>query len=407
MNTNLPNGAPAPINAPADAIPRKIARVRPNPNEGNPLLMRRGPRNRPTENRASVHTNKVPDLSALKLGSKWAGPVARQGAKTAPINVADWHSYKLVTTKASLVQGLRHHVIRMHPKRFEQMPDPMHPGQTIGIPRKVDLLDPNEFKRPIKIHRRDPSAPLGGVKETEAANLLASQQPVVHDEEKEARDLEQAKKAANRAEIESKIAPHGGTKKKKTFVKKTEQVFHHDAANAKMRYEESQPWFIEDFDNTNTWQGQREQNMSNGTFVALIHGEDGQSLRMIPIEKWYKFREVNKFKLSVQEAMERKKKFDQQVPSWIKTDKAKEVEEDEELTIEEQALYNKNMKLRVKSVFTTKGAEDVKPDKEEIDYEEDRFDNDDAGQVYGVEGDDDERKEIEASPLTTHSHHDH
>lgn len=269
----------------------------------------------------------------------------------------------------------------------------------------MDLLDPNEFKRPLRLHRRNPSAPLSGVKESEAARLLASQQEPVIDEEQEARIAEQQRKEAERAEIASKIG--GEPKKKLRFGKKTEQVFKYDVANAKMRYEESQPWFIEDFDNTNTWQGQREQNMSNGTFVALVPVEDGGSFRMVPVEKWYKFREVNKFRLSAEEVAAERKRFEGSVPVWLKREvEGKVKEEEEQLTAAELALYNKNAKLRVKSVITSKGSEEVKISQdEEIDYKEDRFDNDDAGRIYDdrLGSDDEERKHIEASSLPYHT----
>lgn len=264
----------------------------------------------------------------------------------------------------------------------------------------MNLLDPTEFARPVRLHRRDPCAPLGGVKEAEAARLLAAQQTVVHDEEQEARDAELAQKAANKAEVASKIAPGVAKKKKSRFVKKTEQVFHHDQVNAQMRYEESQPWFIEDFDNGNTWQGQREQSLSGGAFVALVYNKNNRGFNMIPIEKWYKFREVNKFKMAPKEAAERKRQLDGGTPMWLKTEKVVEV--DEPLTAEETRLYEKNARSMVKGVVTSKGSEEARAttELEEMDYDHE-FDNDDAGQVYGGGGNDseEEQREIEVFML--------
>lgn len=383
------------------SIPTPSDNVRLRPaNEGNPLVTNRRPARhaRPARPiRPSCPTNTP--VSSFRA-SRWAAPnITAQKANT--INNADWVSYKLTTTKASLVEKLRHHIIRLHPKRYEEIPDPNNSAETISVPRKVDLLDPTEFARPIRLHRRDPSAPLGGLKETDAARLLADQQTPVYDEVKDAREELRARKEANRAEIAAKVAPYGMDnvmKKKSQFAKKTEQVFQHDQGNVQMRYEESQPWFIEDFDNGNTWQGQREQNLSGGRFVALLYNKNSKSFNMIPIEKWYKFREVNKYKMTSEEAAERKRQLDGVTPPWLKIEKTVEVkvEADEALTLEEARLYQKFSRRMGKGVVTSKGSEEVKAatDMEEVDYEQE-FDNDDGGLLYGVDGDDDKDEQQE------------
>lgn len=378
-------------------VPPKYARVRPS-TDGNPLITRRRPPRPASAPRASLTSTDHLSIKASQWAASSVSAIAAQKEREVnTINDADWISYKLTTTKASLLKSLRHHVIRLHPKRYKEVPDPNNPAETISVPRKVDLLDPAEFARPIRLHRRNPCAPLGGVKETEAARLLAVHQMPVYDKEKEAWETERAQKAASKAEVASKIAPYGvdGIKKNR-FAKKTEQVFHRDQSNAQMRYEESQPWFIEDFDNSNTWQGQREQNLSGGKFVALVYGKDSKSFNMIPIEKWYKFREVNKFKMTPEEAVERKRQLDRKVRPWAKVEKPVEV--DEPLTAEEARLYQKYSRLVVKNVVTSKGSEEAKAtaELEGMDYDQE-FDNDDAGQLYGVDGDDDEeeQKEIE------------
>lgn len=380
----------------SQSAPPKYARVRPS-NDGNPLITRRRPPRPVRAPRAPASTDHL-SFKALEWASASAMAIQKE-SEANTINNTEWVSYKLTTTKASLLKTLRHHVIRLHPKRYEEVSDPTNPAETVSIPRKVDLLDPAEFARPVRLHRRDPCAPLGGVKEAGAARLIAAQQSPVYDEEKEARDAERAQKAAGKAEIASKIAPYGAAGvKKNRFTKKTEQVFRHDQSNAQMRYEESQPWFIEDFDNGNTWQGQREQNLSGGKFVALVYGKNSNSFNMIPIEKWYKFREVNKFKMTPEEAVERKRQLDGKTPPWIKVEKVVEVEVDEHLTAEEARLYQKYSRLVVKDVVTSKGSEEARAtaELEEMDYDQE-FDNDDSGQLYGADGDDneEEQKDIE------------
>lgn len=366
-------------------------RLRPT-NDGNPLITNRRPIRPANAPRGPASSSRA---------SRWAAPnVTAQKANT--INNADWISYKLTTTKASLVDTLRHHVIRLHPKRYEEIPDPNNPAETISVPRKVELLDPTEFARPIRLHRRDPSAPLSGLKEADAARLLAGQQTPVYDEVKHAQEELRARKEANKAEIAAKIAPYGidnAKRKRGQFAKKTEQVFQQrDQRNVQMRYEESQPWFIEDFDNGNTWQGQREQNLSGGKFVALLYSQSSKSFNMIPIEKWYKFREVNKYKMTSEEAVERKRRLDGVTPPWLKIEKAVEVkvEADEALTLEEARLYEKFSRRMGKGVVTSKGSEEVKAaiDMEEVDYEQE-FDNDDGGLLYGMDGGDDKEEQQE------------
>lgn len=373
-------------------VPPKYARIRPSA-DGNPLITRRRPPRPASAPRAS--TDRLSTKASQWTASSVSAIAAQKEREANAINDADWIPYKLTTTKASLLKSLRHHVIRLHPKRYKEIPDPDNPAETISVPREVDLLDPAEFARPIRLHRRNPCAPLGGVKEAEAARLLAVHRAPVYDEEKEAWETERAQKAAKKAEVASKIAPDG-IKKKNRFAKKTEQVFCYDQSNAQMRYEESQPWFIEDFDNGNTWQGQREQNLSGGKFVALVYEKGSQSFNMIPIEKWYKFREVNKFKMTPEEAVERKRQLDGKMPPWVKIEKP--VEADEPLTAEEARLYQKYSRLAVKSVVTSKGSEEAKAtaEPEGMDYDQE-FDNDDVGQLYGVAGNDDEeeQKEIE------------
>lgn len=396
MTSNNPSGA-----APA---PKRIAQRKTN---DNPLMVRR-PARRPTEKRISgpqadiITAKRVENIKGKYASTSSSNTTAARQVEEETFDSKDWDHYKLVTTKASLLKDVRHHIMRLHPKSYIEVPDPMNPKRTIKVARKADILDPEEFGRPIKLHRRDPRAPLGGAQEMATARRIAAETGPVVDEEQKARITEKREKERVKAEQLAKIAPYGGARFKRANAnkKKTQQVFKtQDEENRVMRYEESQPWFIEDFDNKNTWQGQREHTMSNGAFMVLALTDDGNSFRMIPIEKWYKFTELKHLtRLTEKEASEIVKKREGQVPAWLRVAESKKVpefNETEKLTKEEQALYNRNSNLRAKGIYTIKGQEnETRGGPEELDYEEDRFENDDAGPIVGGL-EEDEVKEIE------------
>src|SRR5690606_32249014 len=140
------------------------------------------------------------------------------------------------------------------------------------------------------------------------------------------------------------IAPYGGAAKPRTnnFKKKTQQVFHGNEADRRLKFEEHYPWFIEDFDNKNTWQGQLESNMSHGSYAMFVL--DGGFFRMVPIEKWYKFTERNKFQALDIEAAEKALKANAKVPRWIM--KLTKQEEKEQAKLEREQNMKNMSKLK-------------------------------------------------------------
>jgi transcription initiation factor TFIIF subunit alpha len=262
--------------------------------------------------------------------------------------------------------------------------------------RVVNPMNPDEFTMPIRLHRRDPKAPLQGVKEQNAANAQAAADKAAAEAAEDPKLAEErAKKDAERAAILEKIAPHGGAQKQKkqAFKKKTQQVFKQNEADKKLRYEEYFPWFIEDFDNKNTWQGQLENPLSGGTFAMFVL-DDG-AFKMVPIEKWYKFTEKNKFKtLSIEEAENAIKKNSRQ-PRWLmKMTKAEE---------KERERQEKEGNMRALNKLATRRGDRLErilpksetADADDLDFDDDRFADDEEAPI--VEGEETENKEIEVN----------
>ncbi|KAH0605188.1 uncharacterized protein H6S33_005170 [Morchella sextelata] len=313
----------------------------------------------------------------------------------------EWTCYTLTTTKSSILAGNRHHVMRLHPK-FVEVPDPADKTgkNVIMVPETVNITDPETFKQPIRLHRRDATAPLAGKNQAEASKL-ETPKPV---DEEERKMLEfKAEKARRREELMSKVAPDGGGRNnfKIKGEKKTQQVRQSNAdqvANRKMRYEEEYPWFLEDADNGQTWQGQREHAMSNGEFVVLQMDHVQGSFSMIPVEKWYRFTKVKRVNKMTEKEIKAGEKVlsgeEPALPSWAKK-VPKEFVDTEELTKQEQRLYAKNAALVPKrQIKTVKGREESNQGNEELDFNvEDQFDNDDAGGLLGDFGEGNEGEE--------------
>ncbi|CAZ86036.1 unnamed protein product [Tuber melanosporum] len=362
--------SPAPSSAPTTGspVPRMVARRREA--NSNPLVQRQKRPRAPVVNRQKLAAPPPPPPIAAapaKTVSSTASSVSGTGSAIAVDDEGEWHEFKLTTTKASLLKGLRHHVMRMQSKR------------------EIDPTDPTQFTRPVRLHRRDPRAPLQGAKEEAAANQLAAANKAAEAGEKAKDEVEQAKKDAEKQANLDKIAPFGGAQKQKqkVFHKKTQQVFKSNDAEKKLRYEEFFPWFIEDFDNKNTWQGQLESSLSKGVFAMFVL-EEG-AFRMVPIEKWYKFQEKNRFPTMTSEEAELEMKKNARPPRWLM--KRTEEKESKQRELEENARANKTL-------FTRKGDRlKGEADNDDLDFEDDQFADDEEAPI--MEGEEQENKEIE------------
>ena len=283
--------------------------------------------------------------------------------------IAPYQDFPLMTTKRAFLEGLRHHVIRFSSKR------------------NVDPRNTEEFTPPVRLHRRDPRAPGGGGGSKE----VESKEGMAEIKEREQQDLAKAQREALREAEMAQVAPSantGGQKKMNAFKKKTRQIYRNDKtdeqkAESKLRYEETLPWFLEDFDNKQTWRGDYEAALSE-THAMLIHGQDG-NFRMVPLERWYKFTPKNIFKALTLEEAEAKQDKKTVEARWIRRGELEKKQK-------EQEQYDAK---KAKKLFTVKGERNAAAvtknehvDADDLDFVEDRFADDEENGPFDMETED-------------------
>ncbi|KAF1974772.1 Rap30/74 interaction domain-containing protein, partial [Bimuria novae-zelandiae CBS 107.79] len=199
-------------------------------------------------------------------------------------------SYKLVVTRKDLKE-LRHHVMRLQSKDH------------------VNILSDQQFTPPVRLHRRDRRAPPGG-KDPEGE---VKEEDVEEAKERERQEEEKEARRIKREGIQAQIAPTGTTKPK-PFGKKTEQKYRPDDTPAAkkrqlLRYEETMPWFLEDDDNKQIWEGTFESEMSE-RHVMLTTAPSGteQIIQLAPLERWYRFNPQTKAKSTEDDKLKKMKK---------------------------------------------------------------------------------------------------
>jgi transcription initiation factor TFIIF subunit alpha len=279
------------------------------------------------------------------------------------------------------MKDLRYHVARLQSKD------------------SLDIMNQEQFKRPIYLHRRDPRA-------VQDANVMEvdSKEAVEAEQERERQEAVRAERQRVREENQKLIAPTLATKKKpQAFKKKVEQVYRtdetpEDRKRNQLRYEEALPWFLEEMDNKNVWQGSYEAALSE-SHAHLMPSEDGKSYRLVPLEKWYRFRERNKFKhLDIEEAELRmgKKVKD---PRWF-MDTQKEIERQRALERDADrttGLFQRAVHRDEKPITGDSGdlrRPEVVPDADDIDFNlEEEFADDEENALF--EGDDETQKMAE------------
>lgn len=345
VNGTYPNGNLVPPRGPGQVLPHHVGKPMPPSVQSSPP---------------------APPSLALLEGSD----VKTSGFSDSPQNLGIYHDYELVTTKRSLMQGLRHHVLRIASKKA------------------VDLTDEQQFLRPVRLHRRDPRFnPADG-------------EEVENEEEKEEREKrEKAKEEKEKQrELDERVeAPpvDGPIRRKVPFGKRVQPVYRNNQTDAqkaqsKLKYEETLPWHLEDDENKNVWVGHYEQALS-GEYAAFALGPDGK-FRLIPIEKWYRFTPKNKFKpLTVEEA---EKKMNAKVKQE-KWEKEAEAKEQAKRKIEETRLETRVFTGKVGSVGGGAGRPSIKTESEhvdDLDFEEDQFADDEEAPVMEGAVDAEERE---------------
>lgn len=268
-----------------------------------------------------------------------------------PLLSEKYTDYPVVTTKRALREGLKHHVARFAAKR------------------SVDPRDESQFTRPVRLHRRDPRS---RTQDSNADRIVGPDGQQLDEAEREALDARRAAREKERAENLAQIAPSVGSSTKRPNVpkQKTQQVFKSDLtpeeiAKARIKYEEALPWHLEDFDGRNIWVGNYEAALSETHAVFVL---DNGKMRMIPAEKWYKFNAKNQFKALTIEEAEKFMAKRVKDPRWF-MEKQQEIAQQKEL---EQ--FAKSRKVYAGKQGALAGREGLEVS--EMDFEEDRFADD-------------------------------
>lgn len=308
------------------------------------------------------------------------------GFSSAPVQAmpqqsTDYNDYRLVTTRRSLTQNLRHHAMKLQTK-----PD------ASGQPVAINPYDPTQFTPPVRLHRRYP-------RDKQQNADLSDIGSGLDDKEREALSVKRAERQAEREANQALIAPSMSDAKKvqrNKNQKKVQDVYYDDrnpASQKKMRlrYEEGRPWHLEDFDGKNVWVGSYEEPLSE-TNVMLVVEQGG--FRMVPVEKWYKFQQTGKVAAMDIEEVEKHmaKKFKD--PRWFLNTQAGNEEARRQALMEARAMQRRKQSDDNDVKFND-GPREFDADVDEIDFEHnDEFQDDDEGMLFGPENDE-EAKDAE------------
>ncbi|PYH92770.1 transcription initiation factor IIF, alpha subunit [Aspergillus ellipticus CBS 707.79] len=275
-----------------------------------------------------------------------------------PLLCETYVDYPIVTTKRALREGLKHHIARFTSKK------------------SVDPRDESQFTRPVRLQRRDPrvrSHETHTERSQPNSKLGSEQSTQMDDVERDELEARKAAREKERAENMAQIAPsvgsapkrHNAPKQKTQQVSKTDMT-PEEIARTRIKYEEALPWHLEDFDNKNIWVGNYEAALSETHAVFVL--ENTGRMRMIPVEKWYRFSAKNHFKALTIEEAERFMAKKVKDPRWF-MEKQQELAQRKEL---EQ--FAKQQKVYAGKQGTTAGVEGLEGD--DMDFEEDRFADD-------------------------------
>ncbi|KAL3457638.1 hypothetical protein BJX64DRAFT_295830 [Aspergillus heterothallicus] len=361
MNTSTPTNDPN-ARIPAGSSGPPLMRIR-RPKAADPLVR---PKKKITPKGPSGHTpalRSFPSRPAAHIpqGDRVHIPPAKAefaaNGFSGPLLSDHYVDYPLVITKRAIKEGLKHHIARFASKKV------------------VDPRDESQFTRPVRLQRRDPRTRLHDLnadKGQTGQRFSSETSNQIDENEREELEARKVAREKERAENLAQIAPSVGAAPKRTNVpkQKTQQVSKTDMtpeeiARTRIKYEEALPWHLEDFDNKNIWVGNYEAALSETHAVFIL--ENTGKMTMIPVEKWYRFNAKNQFKtLTIEEAekfMAKKIKD----PRWF-MEKQQELAQRKEL---EQFAKQRKVYAGKQGAPATEGLE-----ADEMDFEEDRFADD-------------------------------
>lgn len=284
----------------------------------------------------------------------------------------DVKDYRLVTTVRQLKEGMKHHILRFSSNK------------------EIDPTNPDEFTKPISLHRRNPQQlPVGKFKDEDV--VMADN---LDDREREKMEIARLEKEEKRAAELALIAPSLSTSTKKNAsykLGKTTQVRHinmneQEQKEANNRYEEALPWHLEDAENSQTWMGIYEAALSESHVVLIPKGD---TFYMLPAEKWYKFTSKNHFKTMTTEEAEAAMNKKVKEPRWVMEQNAqfKEAREQANAARAAAGLY----KVKGESSTFKNANKGETHDMDDLDYEDMDFQDDEEHVTVEKEQDEDEK----------------
>ncbi|EJT74961.1 hypothetical protein GGTG_08799 [Gaeumannomyces tritici R3-111a-1] len=397
-NPNAPNPAApnAAQNAAAMRIPASLRRR--TAAASNPLVGRRKhdpskTMNRPASTQrpsstAYVKATPKDPLIALKEQNEkrlkdFEAQRKKNGGWTNPPPQGEFMDYPLVISKRALDDDTLFHVMRFSHTKGGQ------------IDHTVDPTDPNDFTRPVVLHRRDAQQPAAAreVKD-EAAVEEEPAKPTMDEKEAERLEKLKAEKEAQRQEDLAKIAPGVKTANAEPAQKKTQKKekpfnahFHTkktaDPKAGQLRYAEALPWHIEDADGKNVWFGQYVAPLSRANVGLVI---SGQGFKMIPLEKYYRFIAKPAFKGFSLEEAEAQMKQKLKMPIWAEKGESKEAKA--ELAATRRWMGGGSMVKQESSTYRA-APRSEKVDHDDVDMSGDEFQDDDEAPTMERDNDED------------------
>lgn len=243
--------------------------------------------------------------------------------------------------------------------------------------KTIDPRDESQFPRPVRLQRRDPraTAPTPASGDGEASDRKGKDPAGLDEAEREQLEEKKIAREKEREENRAQIAPSisAGPKRSNAPKQRTQQVFKsemtpEEIARARIKYEEALPWHLEDFDNKNTWSGKYEAAMSD-TYVMFVLENTGK-MRMVPVDKWYKFTPKNQFKTLTIEEVEKHMARKIRDPRWFMEKEQAQAQE------KELQKYARSRKLFTGRAQHTAAGGREGFEGDEMDFEEDRFADD-------------------------------
>lgn len=295
---------------------------------------------------------------------------------------ANYKDFPLVMTKRSLLEGLRHHIMRLSKAKGGD-------SSKVKTDAIIDITNQDQFPRPVTLLRRDPRLP--------PAHRMVVKEESAPADPAEAAEFERARqlkadKEAQRALDQAQIAPVARAnepKPKPNNKKEKPTAFYGRNSDAqkkesKIHYEETWPWHLEDAEGkAGVWVGSYIASLSDLNVALVI---DGARFRMIPLERYYKFDEKPKFDTLSLDDAEKMMYEVKEIKRWVMKQKDQELMEREKS--ETRRFLGGPTRVKTESATSRMARRTERQDDFELDMSGDEFQDDDEAPNF--EADDDE-----------------